>query len=192
MTYKATDPRDKIYGIPGLVSQSHALKPEYDCSVNKLYITAFKAILKEDRDLKSFSWLVDCPRFIANGLPSWVPYFPGFEELVKGRRLVPISGSRQKSCGPVYYTSSLSNQVRRPFMEFDEHDTVLKLKGVIVDVIVNSGEVAPDLRGPEEITPSSLAKTISSWNSLSSQLQGEHYVMGISKYEAFWRTVVLD
>lgn len=80
ISYQATDPRDKIYGILGLVSQNHALKPDYNCSVNKLYVTAFKAILEEDRDLRSFSWLVDCSRSIANGLPSWVPYFPGFEK----------------------------------------------------------------------------------------------------------------
>jgi hypothetical protein len=61
-----------------------------------------------------------------------------------------------------------------------------------VDVIVNTGDVAPDLRDIEESTLISLTKPISSWYSLSSQFEGEHYVTGILKYEAFWRTVVLD
>ena len=190
MLYEATDPRDKIYGILGLVSQNHALKPDYDCSVNQLYVTVFTAILKEDRDLRSFSWLIDCPGSIANGLPSWVPYFPGFGKWVRGRSLAPISGARQDSCGPVYYASLLSSEIGKPFIEVEE-DIVLKLKGVVVDVIVNKGDVAPDLKDIEESTLS-LAKTISSWDSLSSQLEGEHYVTGILKYEAFWRTVVLD
>lgn len=92
-------------------------------------------------------------------MPSWVPYFPGLE--VRGCRIVPISGARHDPCGLVYHASSLSNEIGKCFVEFEEEDTVLKLKGVVVDVVVSSGDVAPNSISNEEGTPKSLAKTIS-------------------------------
>ena len=75
-TRQATDPRDKIYSLLGLVQNSMAIAsycitPEYCTSVEEIYTTAAKRIVATDRNLEILSasngFVMD------SNLPSWVP-----------------------------------------------------------------------------------------------------------------------
>ncbi|RFU23917.1 hypothetical protein B7463_g12421, partial [Scytalidium lignicola] len=190
INHVATDPRDKVYGVLGLVSQGAILKPNYDWSIDKVYNAAFKAIMKEDRDLSSFCWLMDGAKSRAKGLPSWVP---DFKEVGGNRRLVPISQAWDERVGLVYCASSVNDKFGEISMSFQNEDTVLMLKGITVDAIDSIGDPAPDMRFTLlDGIPRSLRQTIESWYSLSAQLDGEHYTMGSLRLEAFWRTIIVD
>ena len=73
----ATDPRDKIFGLFGLVPDLvlHALRPRYDETVEKTYIRIAFMLMVESRSLSLLShttpWLRN--RVGVSKLPSWVP-----------------------------------------------------------------------------------------------------------------------
>ena len=66
----ATDPRDKIYSLLGLVPNSN-IKPDYGTSVEEIYCTVAKQIIATDKDLGLLS-AVDGHNTDST-LPSWVP-----------------------------------------------------------------------------------------------------------------------
>jgi hypothetical protein len=75
----ATDPRDYIYGLLGLVNgpNSEGIVPDYNLSVSEIYTqSAFKMITKRG-DLAPLI-LTDNQRHESIGLPSWVPDWSAF------------------------------------------------------------------------------------------------------------------
>ncbi|KAK5991276.1 Heterokaryon incompatibility 6-like protein [Cladobotryum mycophilum] len=76
---KSADPRDKIYGLLGLVSnEERPIEPDYDLDVSEVYTRYWTAELKKADGFKILGMVatrVD-EELLAN-LPSWVPDFRG-------------------------------------------------------------------------------------------------------------------
>lgn len=71
-----SDPRDRIYGILGIIENnadrfSDLLKPDYQISVQDLYVSACKVLVEDDRDLSLLHY--SCLGGEDSDLPSWVP-----------------------------------------------------------------------------------------------------------------------
>ncbi|KAF3033081.1 hypothetical protein E8E12_002746 [Didymella heteroderae] len=78
---KSTDPRDKVYAFLGLASSSMApfrnnpitITPDYNMSVQQVYMATVKALLTTYRNLSVLSHVEDPTIRRTAGLPSWVP-----------------------------------------------------------------------------------------------------------------------
>lgn len=70
---KASDDRDKVYGLLGLAKQGHRIKPDYSHDVFKTYRSTALSLLQADASL--FCWAGDqmCLHQNNKTLPSWVP-----------------------------------------------------------------------------------------------------------------------
>ncbi|KKZ66358.1 hypothetical protein EMCG_07859 [[Emmonsia] crescens] len=74
-TFRATDPRDKIFGLYGLLNRTGQVKwrPDYYKSVEEVYAEATKKIIQQSGELRMLSAAVDCSLRNIPTLPSWVP-----------------------------------------------------------------------------------------------------------------------
>ena len=78
---KSTDPRDKVYALLGLASQTMApfrtnpaaITPNYSLSVQQVYMATAKAFLTDYRNLTLLSHVEDSSVRRVADLPSWVP-----------------------------------------------------------------------------------------------------------------------
>lgn len=78
---KSTDPRDKVYAFLGLAGTSMApfrtiplaITPDYNLSVQQVYVATTKALLTTYRNLSVLSHVEDPTIRHTAGLPSWVP-----------------------------------------------------------------------------------------------------------------------
>ena len=78
---KSTDPRDKVYAFLGLASSTMApfrtiptaITPDYNLSVQQVYLATVKALLTAYRNLSVLSHVEDPSIRRIAGLPSWVP-----------------------------------------------------------------------------------------------------------------------
>jgi hypothetical protein len=69
---KASDPRDLVYGILGLVESEEKIEPDYNLSISQVFANCAIHIICEQRNL-SFLAFNDLGRNKELGLPSWVP-----------------------------------------------------------------------------------------------------------------------
>ena len=78
---KSTDPRDKVYAFLGLATSKMApfrtiptaLTPDYNMSVQRVYLETAKVLLSTYRNLSVLSQVEDASIRRTTGLPSWVP-----------------------------------------------------------------------------------------------------------------------
>lgn len=78
---KSTDPRDKVYAFLGLASSTMApfrtnpmaIMPDYNLSVQQVYLATAKALLTTYHNLSVLSHVEDPSIRRTPGLPSWVP-----------------------------------------------------------------------------------------------------------------------
>ncbi|PMD30893.1 HET-domain-containing protein [Hyaloscypha variabilis F] len=114
----ASDPKDKVIGLLGLLGDHNDMKPDYAWSIDKVYRAAFKALVIETKDL-GFLGLISEERSLRNSsLPSWVPDL----------ELHSKPGSD--------YISSLSKPIFNPTLYNAFH-------GRVIDNITTLGEKAP-------------------------------------------------
>jgi len=89
----ATDPRDKIYGLLGLVQGDDvSIMPDYGKQVSRLYLEIACHIISSERCLDILTW----PHSRADlGLPSWAPNFA--EQVIDKYHCCPLflKGSQQ-------------------------------------------------------------------------------------------------
>ncbi|KAK2008910.1 hypothetical protein LZ32DRAFT_565841 [Colletotrichum eremochloae] len=119
----ATDPRDKIIGLLGLVDQSSGLGAEYGWSVEKVYRKAFAAVLRETKDINPLGLIKELPAKRNPRLPSWVPDFQvhseagsdGYDSLSK-----PV-WARKRKC----FDASLTTTADRLQFETKADDSIL-------------------------------------------------------------------
>ena len=70
---EASDPRDHVYALHGLLSRDHGLiKPSYAVSTDKVFSNATKALFEEMRSLNALEFAVGVERDNAQKLASWV------------------------------------------------------------------------------------------------------------------------
>ncbi|KAK1764026.1 heterokaryon incompatibility protein-domain-containing protein [Phialemonium atrogriseum] len=75
----ATDPRDRIFGLLGLIDkETWPVQPDYGSDVSSLYMSYTIAEFRQSKSLEllanaGIGWITAADRLHATGLPSWVP-----------------------------------------------------------------------------------------------------------------------
>ncbi|KAK1962802.1 hypothetical protein LY78DRAFT_224941 [Colletotrichum sublineola] len=191
----ATDPRDKIIGLLGLVDQSSGLGAEYGWPVEKVYRKAFAAVLREMNDINPLGLIKELPAKRNPRLPSWVPDFQvhseagsdGFDSLSK-----PV-WARKRKC----FDASLTTTADRPQFETKADDSILVVQGIAFDRVKVVGNKAPDwdsclcTHGSHGSWKKAMRACLRRWRSMIAQGDGL-YLTGESRVAAFWRAVLVD
>ncbi|KAM0281197.1 hypothetical protein ACHAQH_003627 [Verticillium albo-atrum] len=191
----ATDPRDRVFGLLGVVDRKERMVPDYSLTVEEVYTAAMKQMLHYFGDLRPYDFLSDGggPKRNQN-LPSWVPDFATLDTRTNPSRLTFRTGATKTdelAMPHLYAAGSLrSGRLMRSFASFDGDK--LTLKGVPVDVIDLLGNTLQPAGSILDLKKGTFGKVISEWRSLTGPHCGRQYVTGISANEAFWRTVTLD
>jgi hypothetical protein len=201
LTRSATDPRDKIYAILGLINCGPKVSPDYSLSCKKVYTAAFRAMLEYFGDLRVYNYLQDSHLDREKELPSWVPDFMALTTgtiqgitFVKGSSRNDPIGSRSVS---LLYSAASVRPVKltKSRIEFQKDDSRLVLKGIPVDKVNVVGKVAAGrldmMPKRSKASQKSFKDIIIQWRSLIDE-SNVSYITGGSFKEAFWRTVTLD
>ncbi|KAE9582350.1 hypothetical protein CGMCC3_g1676 [Colletotrichum fructicola] len=89
---RASDPRDKIFGILGLIdSEEHQIAANYSISFRHLAIGYYAYCMLTKRDIRVL--LHASGRRAPEGIPSWVP--PAQYDVSRSRRLIPSTSNLQ-------------------------------------------------------------------------------------------------
>ncbi|KAF9780403.1 hypothetical protein IL306_000177, partial [Fusarium sp. DS 682] len=187
----ASDKKDKIIGLLGLVGRRHDLEPEYSWPVEKVYRVAMRATLMEEKSLDCLGLISEARASRNKNLNSWVPDFSVHN--------IPFSDDFTSLSKPVFrniFNASLHRSGFAPLLRTENDDTILIVKGVHVDSAQRVGSKAP---GPHlsNDTESSLLEwensmraVLNEWRSILPQ--SETYLTQEPFGLAFWRTVLVD
>ncbi|KAK3332355.1 heterokaryon incompatibility protein-domain-containing protein [Cercophora scortea] len=96
---KATDPRDKVYGLLGLVSETHGIVVDYGLTVKEVFMGVAERLVNLAGNLDLLCqapWQLFGNKMRVEGLPSWVPDFAaaGSPELLFAQRGIFDAGRR--------------------------------------------------------------------------------------------------
>ncbi|KAK1749615.1 hypothetical protein QBC47DRAFT_311599, partial [Echria macrotheca] len=174
--FRATDGRDKVYALLGLVEayarDLEELRPCYaaDHSVEKTYINVAVRILRDSDDLLILS-CVEGRRFQRTSLPSWVPDWGC--ELQTGLRVT----------GYERYSASGRLPMSRPRLNIPR--LTLTVYGVQIDEIVMVGEVTGAVLHGEPFP-----RWLDIFDAMQDNYPGPG--SGEDKLDAFWRTLIAN
>jgi hypothetical protein len=149
---RATDPRDKVYGLIGLLSPEDKLSVmvDYTQSIDIVYKYVASSIMSREKSLKVLSAVAtinthDRPR---SSLPSWVPDWqqdPGLTSLgLSNMYLEPYDAGGSVACGLHISTDHLQ----------------LSCLGINLDVVDSLGELCP-VQAP--ISNGKILPTLNQW-----------------------------
>lgn len=137
-TSKATDPRDKIYGLYGIAQgvNDSELTPDYNKSIEDVYIQTTRHLISKS---KSLELLVDAGVDYKNNiqLPSWVPNYS-----------IPPQTGRIAFVYPgenIFKASGLSS----PIIHWTAGSNDLTLSGAIIDNVEYLGTSSTNMTGTE-------------------------------------------
>jgi hypothetical protein len=123
--FYATDPRDKIFGVLGIIKDAKELqvRVDYNVSISKLYLGVTRSIIEKERSLSLLAmagvgWPTRTPRIF----PSWVPDYAN-------------SGSNIWDTGAI----NPKPQDSASYFVFDAEGNELHLKGYLVDTLTRLG-----------------------------------------------------
>jgi len=183
MGFLATDPKDQIYGILGLINMGNVeLQPQYENTVQSVYMHAvqWSLVQEESFDLLYLSGITH-PRNIPR-LPSWVPDFS--TDIAINPFGMPSPGHS------VHYTAggSLESAIIT-YIRF--HDGCLIARGVIIDTIDIFGHVRV---GSHQEKREEIHKTWNEWIRQAISLVAAHQGLycGVKAARSFWRTLIAD
>ncbi|EPE32089.1 hypothetical protein GLAREA_12171 [Glarea lozoyensis ATCC 20868] len=131
---KATDPRDKIFGILGLVNadQRLTMEPNYSIHVEEVYTEATKEISSTENTLTLIMDLAGIGWYRAlNQLPSWTPDF----SVAPQQRPLQLDNNR---------SASGSSKLQLLFGT----DNTLQIKGLLIDAVSRIGPLYEDSTFP--------------------------------------------
>ncbi|OJD17456.1 hypothetical protein AJ78_02427 [Emergomyces pasteurianus Ep9510] len=165
--FRATDPRDKIFGLYGLLNRTGQSKwrPDYHKSVEEVYAQATKTIMQESGELRMLSAAVDYSLRNIPTLPSWVPDY--------SMTYTNMMSSEYKAAGdlPVY-------PIRPTAWD------VLGVAGVKIDTVLDIGNTT---NGPSDLHMIFDPR----WLELLLLLPVKYH-NGQTRTEALWRTICAD
>lgn len=166
-TFRATDPRDKIFGLYGLLLKAGPVpwKPDYSKSVAQVYAEATKEIIQNANELRMLSAVLDHSLHNIPDLPSWVPDYS-----------VPFCNMM---CANYNAAGTLPQQTIQP-SSWNE----LKVSGVKIDTVLQTGNTTS---GPKQMSMFFDAR----WFELALLLP-HPYHNGQTRTEALWRTLCAD
>lgn len=188
----ASDPRDKVMGLLGLVGRRADLAPEYNWSLEKIYSTVMRLALAEDGNLQGLGLISENPKVRNPRLPSWVPDFEVHSS--PGRDC--ITSLSKPIYTPHLYDAS-SRTSTRCCIDMKAPESVLALQGLLVDTVDAVGPAAPGMefghgeQDSGELWKNQMHSVLDAWYSLL-PAAGTIYSTGESVEQAFWKTVLVD
>jgi hypothetical protein len=172
------DPRDKVYGILGIVNESKngLLRPDYNLETRIVYTGAMRAIISQHAGTDGLRFLTgEGFNSNAHDLPSWVRDFSHQPDITVLRH----ESNRMQAYGQYRCSKSLSHP---PFIE---NGSYLHLKGVHIDTVTKVG-----------LTLSSM-----DWRIIGSVFESWQQLAGLpllkfpwanERQQSFWRTLLAD
>ncbi|KAH7394517.1 heterokaryon incompatibility protein-domain-containing protein [Pyrenochaeta sp. MPI-SDFR-AT-0127] len=181
---KSSDPRDKVYAFLGLANRALSpfrtapltLTPNYNLSVQEVYIEAARAFIVSYENLSWLSHVEDPSKRRTLGLPSWVPDLT-----------VPLDPYPLRFRGPGFWKAS-GNKRWVP----DESNLakgILKVQGYQLDHIDQTSVLLNESQDPSA-TWASIVKLALSLE--SSYPDPEQSGKNPSRIEVLWRTLTTD
>ncbi|KAL0931498.1 heterokaryon incompatibility protein [Colletotrichum truncatum] len=192
----ASDPRDKIIGLLGLVDQSSGLALEYGWAVEKVYRKGFAAVLRETKNLSPLGLLSEFSFKRNPMLPSWVPDFE-IHSTSGSNDLASLSKSIWSKGNFIMKNSLITGEDHR-VITTEEDDSILVVEGISIDVVLEIGKTAP---GWNPLDPAhgfvgnpwkeKMREVLMEWRKMI-PLSDKNYSTGEPQVDAFWRTVLTD
>ena len=183
--FQATDPRDKIYSLLGLVrdkkdSKSHGkvssniIRPDYFSSVDTIFRQVTKSVIRHESSVTLLSTVEDGSLGVTPNLPSWVPDYAVWQEVtILGMPHNPHQYYAGGDEPPVIYDSDL-----------DTNDDILSLAGYEIDSVIGVG-MCNDRKAIENRE----SEVLMSWLQLIATLP-ESYGDGQPREDVIWRTFI--
>ncbi|KAH6695655.1 heterokaryon incompatibility protein-domain-containing protein [Plectosphaerella plurivora] len=149
-SFKATDPRDHVYGLLGSCAHTSGIMPDYNLTAPEVFCQVSEAVLVGDQNLRllalaphmAFGAGDIVPKRI-DGLPSWVPDF-SCEASVSFPPLVSYTIRPQ-----LYHAGDQVPEVPVRISESDGRK-LLHLRGRIIDTVDEMAQCLPDAPMPTE------------------------------------------
>ncbi|KAE8395295.1 hypothetical protein BDV23DRAFT_168887 [Aspergillus alliaceus] len=166
-TFRATDPRDKIFGLYGLLAKAGTVswRPDYKKSVAHVYADATKEIMENAGELRMLSAVLDRSLRNISDLPSWVPDYS-----------VPF-------CNMMCANYNAAGNLPQAPIQPSPWD-VLAVSGVRIDTVLQTGNATS---GPNQLSMFFDAR----WFELALLLP-HPYHNGQARTEVLWRTLCAD
>lgn len=191
---KATNPRDKVYGVLGLITGWTTIPVNYNHSVAQVYTEAMTSMLRYFGDLRVYNYLlVSTEEECSPEMPSWVPDLQALaEDRAQGlgfiRGASPEDEIESRTSGILYgAATNRHGDLMKARMDFSPDGSLLTLKGIRIDRVCAVGRQAPDQLGEEQ----PLRPVLKDWEvTLDQTMPG--CMQSEKGQDAFWRTVNLD
>jgi len=168
-TFRATDPRDKIYGTYGLLNLASS-KPldwavDYSKSVEQVFAEAVKRVFSEAGELRMLSSVVDHSMRKIPTLPSWVPdYSLPFTNMIA-------------AC----FNAAGKLRIPSPIWTSESWET-LKVRGVQIDTISRFGSTTSGALDPRQFFDPS-------WLEMALLIPSSYHHTSQCRTEVLWRTL---
>ncbi|KAK6815675.1 hypothetical protein PG987_016441 [Apiospora arundinis] len=187
---KASDPRDKIFGVMGLVGNAFDFDADYEWSVEKVYTAAITAIAKKEKCLTFLGFISEQSDLRNPKLPSWVPDLE-MHSTIESDYISSLS--KPRFYARLYDASRLGTQ-KDDTITVD--GSILGLKGLVVDQITDVGAQAPgriltDQEEDLEKWRTDMKVALDHWRSLLPTEQDYTHTKERAG-QAFWRCVLAD
>ncbi|KAI0861412.1 HET-domain-containing protein [Xylaria cubensis] len=186
---QATDPRDKVYGLLGMVDDADSILIDYNSPAEIVYEESTRRIISKTRNLDIFVHVVRDPnrsRFSGRAnsrlpsLPSWVPDWDASFDTVHNQSHGVVFRLRSlrlfNACGSRHF-SVLTNSTEQGS---------LWVSGITVDVVARIS--------PMTYSTGNKTKVIRSWRVMTGveEEPDRPYPTGGTILDAFWRTLCFD
>ncbi|KAK8004661.1 hypothetical protein PG989_004380 [Apiospora arundinis] len=187
---KASDPRDKIFGVMGLVGNAFDFDADYEWSVERVYTAAITAIAKKEKCLTFLGFISEQSDLRNPKLPSWVPDLE-MHSTIESDYISSLS--KPRFYARLYDASRLGTQ-KDDTITVD--GSILGLKGLVVDQITDVGAQAPgriltDQEEDLEKWRTDMKVALDHWRSLLPTEQDYTHTKERAG-QAFWRCVLAD
>jgi hypothetical protein len=132
--WRATDPRDKVYALFGLLSvpESSKIQPDYSLSFQKVYGQVVQSSIESLGTLDVFGYC-SLQQELENELPSWVPDWRARKKPHEADMATPLQTQCLQQGDEPYQASGAS----QPVLYFSEDFTTLHLGGLQIDTLKN-------------------------------------------------------
>jgi len=145
--YQATDPRDKVFALRGLLSikENNKIEPDYSKSVREIYIQITRQILRDNESFDYLGCVEDNAGRKLTFLPSLVPDLTVLSH--------PVELRKAKDDGSNIF--SASGRWCSNFLGVWDHsytDDKLRITGFYLDDIVEVGPAVIDFQDPSQTT----------------------------------------
>ncbi|KAK8058831.1 HET-domain-containing protein [Apiospora phragmitis] len=175
-TKSSTDPRDKVYGVLGLLpevsfDEQTLLKPDYSLAASQTFARCTQYLIESEKDLMA---LVG-PRTRQSDLPSWVPdlvpqdgrgailFFQNISKRISCTALFNAASGKDLDCsfsGTELRTSGRRlmkvQEVLPPFQDNIDHDAIRQCR----DLVRTAAQNTPSSRSPERLSGALLRLTL--------------------------------